>query len=158
MWITKPEFSFKPSLSKVSGTLHTRKDLIKAVNHASKTPGERSCWAMTHIVGLFVGLAPANRHRSSQVRTKGSMRDSLYIQSHARTTSILGSLESFSLARSAGRDPTASVSQSNARNLGFGALREAGEDEVFFLLGRCSFGPLISIILFSRFSRRIFDT
>lgn len=52
---------------------------------------ERSCWAMTHIVGVLGNFAFCGQHKSTQVWINGPMSASLNIQSQAKTISMSGS-------------------------------------------------------------------
>ena len=91
---TKPEPSFNPSRSSWSGTLHTWKLLWNVRSQASKTMWERSCWAMTHIVGVPDSFDFGKLHKSAQVWTNGPMSASLNTQSHAKMISMSVFLDS----------------------------------------------------------------
>lgn len=86
--MTKPEPPLMSSWSLSSGTRQTRKFWWKANSHASNTMCDRSCWAIIH-TERREDSAFGKRHKSAQVRTKGSISASLNMQSQANMRSRL---------------------------------------------------------------------
>lgn len=95
MCTTNPELERMPSGRLSSGTRQTWNEQWKRVIQLSKMIGSLSCCAMTQTVGdKFPSLedeasACLSMQASTQVWARGSMRDSLYMQSHAMTRSKL---------------------------------------------------------------------
>lgn len=105
-----------------------------------------------HSVGLRDGFAWAISHKSVHVRTSGAMSDSLYMQSHAITTSILTSFISLLSFSTAGREQAESVSQSIAKNLRFLGPLIFADAGLFLTKDVCFFDGWLSDELFSMFS------
>ena len=130
MWTTNPEPDFSSSMSSSSGTRQTWNGLLNTLSHDSNTSADRSCCATMQTVGFWLSteLVERNLHASTQVWTNGSIRASLYMQSHAITASKL-----WQDSDPVNEDATSSVSQSRVwvRILGSCISADAAADPLF---------------------------